>query len=67
VRLSGGTADFGPTGTLPKTFDPNSNADDPNGAKVLASGIWDGSHVLFNRKNAVPVDLSQLHAKKKTG
>lgn len=54
VQLSGGSNDFGPTSTLPKTWDPNSNADDPNGAKVLATGIWDGTHVLMNRRTAVP-------------
>lgn len=50
VRLSGGTADYGPTGTLPHAFDPD--ADDPNGANVLVPGIWDGTHVLMNRRNA---------------
>ena len=59
VQLSGGTADFGPTGTLPHAFDPS--ADDPNAGKVLVPGIWDGTHVHMNRRNApLPVGYNDL-------
>ncbi len=51
VQLSGGSADFGPTSTLPHAFDPS--ADDPgNSPKVLVPGVWDGAHVLLNRRDA---------------
>ena len=50
AQVSGGTADYGPIETLPHAFDPS--ADDPNAGKVLVAGIWDGTHVLMNRRSA---------------
>lgn len=50
IQLSGGTADFGPTGVVPRVFDPS--ADDPNGAQLFVPGLWDGTHVMMNRQSA---------------
>ncbi len=52
VQLSGGSADFGPTSTIPHVF---TVADDPNGS-LFSAAIWDGTHFLLNRNTApVPV------------
>ena len=52
VQLSGGSADFGPTGTIPHVF---TVADDPNGP-LFSAATWDGTHFLLNRNTApVPV------------
>ena len=56
IRLSGGSADYGPTSTVPHVFNPFT--DDPNGP-TFAAGIWDGSHVLLNR-NTAPVPLGYV-------
>src|SRR5439155_18195439 len=53
VEVSDSTDNYGPTGTLPLVFDPNT--DDPNAAKVFAAGVWDGAHVLINRRTPPPV------------
>lgn len=52
VQLTDSTNSYGPTSTLPKTFDPSS--DDPNPGKVFLPGIWDGSHLLLNRNSNPP-------------
>ena len=41
---------YGPTGTLPRTFNPNS--DDPWGG-AFVGGNWDGSRVLLNTDNFI--------------
>ena len=55
IQLSGGNNDYSLTSTLPRTFSPT--LDDPNAAKVFATGIWDGSLVLLNR-NSVPIPIN---------
>ena len=53
VELSDSTTDnFGPTGTLPNVFNPDIH--DTGGARVFVAGIWDGSHVLINRRSPSP-------------
>lgn len=50
VSVTSPAGSYGPTSTLPFLFDPAVN--DPNAAKVLVPGIWDGSHVFVNRLDA---------------
>jgi hypothetical protein len=44
-------ANYGPSGTLPFTFDPLAN--DPNGLKVFNGGAWDGTRGIINRPIAL--------------
>ena len=44
---------FGPSGVLPRTFDPrhmSHGGDDPLG-EIFLSGLWDGTRVLINHKD----------------
>lgn len=53
IELSDSTTDnFGPTVTLPAAFNPDIL--DTGGARVFVPGIWDGSHVLINRRSPSP-------------
>ena len=46
-----GTGGYGPTSTLPNTFDPRNTAaggNDP-ASNIFQPGLWDGTHLLINR------------------
>lgn len=63
VSVAAPAGSYGPTSTLPFLFDPVVN--DPNRAKVLVPGIWDGSHVFVNRLDAnVPLGYVDTPATK---
>jgi len=53
VELSDSTTDnFGPTNKLPRAFNPDFH--DTGGGRVFVPGVWDGSHVLINRRSPSP-------------
>lgn len=50
VTVGNGSGGYGPTSTLPRTFDPRpigSGGDDAFGS-AFSTGVWDGSHLLLN-------------------
>jgi len=62
VTSANGLGGYGPTGTLPRTFDPrpiNLGGDDAFGSAFYShpcgsgacTSVWDGSHVLLNTSN----------------
>jgi hypothetical protein len=51
--------DFGPSGTLPFTFDPVAN--DPNALDVFNGGAWDGSRGIINRPIPMGVGYNDGH------
>jgi hypothetical protein len=46
-----GTGGYGPTSTLPNTFDPRNTAAGGNDpvSNLFQAGLWDGTHLLINR------------------
>lgn len=59
IELSDSTQDnFGPADTLPNVFNPDIH--DTGGARVFVTGIWDGSHVLINRRSPSPQGYADL-------
>ena len=60
VQLSNSSSgSYGPTGLLPRTFNPNT--DDPWGGAFLG-GNWDGSRVLINTGNNASANYSSTSA-----
>jgi hypothetical protein len=53
IELSDSTTEnFGPTAKLPMVFNPDIH--DTGGARVFVPGVWDGSHLLINRRAPPP-------------
>jgi len=50
--LDSTTDNFGTTDKLPVVFNPDFN--DTGGGRVFVPGVWDGSHVLINRRTPSP-------------
>jgi hypothetical protein len=56
IRWTAPAGDFGPTSTLPNTFNPTT--DDPFGT-AFADGAWSGSRVLVNTRTNRPFPYSE--------